>query len=318
MSDFDSPWKEILEQYLELCFALLFPRAHAEIDWSRGFELMDKELQQILPQSETGRRYVDKLIKVWRKTGEPLCLLVHIEVQTARESDFPRRMFVYNYRVFDSHQMVVASFAILADTEPNWRPDRYEQGAFGSVCGLTYPVAKLWDWVGRENVLEQHDNPFALVVLAHLRALQTRDNPTERLNWKTHLVRLLYQRGMSQQDVWRLFRFIDWIMDLPPTLKRSFMNDLERLQEEKHMPFVTTPEWIGRTDGLKKGIRKFLTFRFGPAADPILTEILALEDYQVLEKILDAVPAIENPEQLRPLWAPESSVQGQAGPATNA
>lgn len=310
MSDFDSPWKEAIEQLLELCFALLFPRAHAEIDWSRGFTFMDKELQQLLPQSELGRRYVDKLIKVWRKSGEPLWLLIHIEVQTAREANFPRRMFEYNYRAFDRFDAVVASFAILADDSPDWRPDRYEHGAFGSVCGLTFPLAKLWDWVGREDVLEKSDNPFALVVLAHLRAMQTRDNPAERLNWKTHLVRLLYGRGMSRDDVWRLFRFIDWIMDLPPALEDIFWMDVDRVQKEKTMPFVTTPERIGRKIGLKAGIRSFLSFRFGAAAEGVLAEIEALQDYELLEKVLAAIPTVKAPDELRALWAQEPGGQG--------
>jgi hypothetical protein len=312
VSDFDSPWKEILEELLELCFALLFPGAHAQINWNRRAEFMDKELQQLFPQSEVGRRYVDKLVKVWRKSGEPLCILIHIEVQTQREVEFPQRMFEYNYRAFDRFRMVVASFAILADDAPDWRPDRYEQGAFGSVCGLTYPVAKLWDWVGREDVLEKHDNPFALVVLAHLRALQSRDDPAERLNWKTHLVQLMYQRGMSAQEISRLFRFIDWIMDLPPALEQLFWTEVERVQKEKQMPFITTPERIGRKIGLKAGIRKFLRFRFGATAEPILAEIEALEDLEVLTRVLDASDTVDSPEKLRSIW---SEAHGQADSA---
>jgi hypothetical protein len=32
-SDYDSPWKEALEQYFEAFLALFFPDAHAVIDW---------------------------------------------------------------------------------------------------------------------------------------------------------------------------------------------------------------------------------------------------------------------------------------------
>ncbi len=318
MSDFDSPWKEALEQFLEPCFALLFPSAHADIDWSRDVELMDKELQQIVPQSEVGRRYVDKLIKVWRRTGEPLGLLIHLEVQTQREADFPKRMFVYNYRVFDRFDLVVASFAILADSDAHWRPDHYEQGAFGSVCGLTFPTAKLWDWVGRESVLEQHANPFALVVLAHLRALQMREDPEARLTGKTHLVRLLYNRGMNARDIWRLLRFIDWILELPPALDRLYTDHLHRIQEERHMPFITTPERISRIDALNAGIREFLTFRFGSAADSVLAEIQTLEDHELLDKVLRTIRTVDSPEKLRSLWTSESSAKDEAGPAPSA
>jgi hypothetical protein len=43
-SDQDSPWKEVIERYFEPFLAFFFPRAHAEIDWTRGYELLDKEL----------------------------------------------------------------------------------------------------------------------------------------------------------------------------------------------------------------------------------------------------------------------------------
>jgi hypothetical protein len=91
-TDFDSPWKEVLDHYFEPCIAFFFPQAHGDINWARGFEFLDKELQKIVPAAEQGRRYVDKLLKVWLKSGEEKWLLIHIEVQTSREGGFAKRM----------------------------------------------------------------------------------------------------------------------------------------------------------------------------------------------------------------------------------
>jgi len=44
--DYDSPWKDALERYFEAFLLLLFPHIHAQIDWSRGYESLDKEFQQ--------------------------------------------------------------------------------------------------------------------------------------------------------------------------------------------------------------------------------------------------------------------------------
>ena len=90
-----------------------------------GWESLDKELQQLDPDSETGRRYVDKLVKVWLKNGEEQWVLIHVEVQMSDETEFPLRMYIYNYRVFDKYnRREVASFAVLGDDNPHWRPDR--------------------------------------------------------------------------------------------------------------------------------------------------------------------------------------------------
>jgi hypothetical protein len=97
------PWKEALDRYFEACLAFFFPQAHADIDWARGHEMLDKELQKVVPQAEQGRRVVDKLVKVWLKGGQETWLLIHIEVQSWREGAFAKRMHVYNYRLFDRY-----------------------------------------------------------------------------------------------------------------------------------------------------------------------------------------------------------------------
>ena len=63
-SDYDSPWKEAIERYFEPFMAFFFPQAHAEMDWAKGSEFLDKELQQVVRDAETERKYVDKLVKV--------------------------------------------------------------------------------------------------------------------------------------------------------------------------------------------------------------------------------------------------------------
>src|SRR5262245_54266722 len=105
--------------------AFFFPTAYREIDWSRGYEFLDKELQQIVRDAERGPRVVDKLIKVWRRDGSEEWLLIHLEVQSQYETDFGERMFVYHFRIFDRYNRRVVSLAILGDDRPRWRPDRF-------------------------------------------------------------------------------------------------------------------------------------------------------------------------------------------------
>lgn len=143
MPDFDSAWKEALDTYFEPFMAFFFADAHREIDWSCGFEMLDKELQQITPESEQGRRVADKLVKVWRTDGQDEWVLVHIEVQSQQEKEFGERMFVYNYRLFDRYNRRVASFAILGDDRPAWRPHGFGYELWGTKIGIQFATAKL-------------------------------------------------------------------------------------------------------------------------------------------------------------------------------
>lgn len=68
-ADFDSPWKDVLDEFFEQCMAFFFPQAHAQVDWARGYEFLDKELQKITADAVIGRRMVDKLVKVWLRSG---------------------------------------------------------------------------------------------------------------------------------------------------------------------------------------------------------------------------------------------------------
>src|SRR5580704_6618759 len=113
--DLDGPWKEALEHFLEWFLALCFPEVHAAIDWSRGYESLDKEFQQIVRDARVRKRLADKLFKVWRNDGTEAWLLVHVEVQGRREKTFPERMYVYGYRIYDRYRRQVASLAVLCD-----------------------------------------------------------------------------------------------------------------------------------------------------------------------------------------------------------
>ncbi|RIK77611.1 hypothetical protein DCC62_09285 [candidate division KSB1 bacterium] len=100
----DSPWKEALEDLFEDFLAFFFPQIHRDIDFTKGYEFLDSELQQIITGSATGKRIVDKLVKVYLVDGSEKWLLIHIEIQGYEQTEFPERMFVYNYRIFDKFQ----------------------------------------------------------------------------------------------------------------------------------------------------------------------------------------------------------------------
>jgi len=302
-ADYDSPWKEALDLYFEFFLALLFPEVHQQIDWSRGYESLDKEFQQVVRDAEVGRRYVDKLVKVWRLDGTEAWVLIHVEVQTARDANFPRRMYVYNYRVFDRYNRPVASLAVLADDDPDWRPSEFRSRVFGCEAGIRFPAVKLLDFAAHEALLEASDNPFAKVVLAHLKALETRGNPGDRHAWKLWLVRGLYEHGFSARDVRELFRIIDWMMELPPPLANLFWQDVERIQEERRMPFISTPERVGHRRGLWQGIESLLRVRFGDAGLRLMPEIRNIHEEETLLAVLKALETAATPDDVRRLWA---------------
>jgi hypothetical protein len=306
-TDYDSPWKEALDNYFEPFVALLFPDILGQIDWSRGYEALDKEFQQVVREADIGRCYVDKLVKVWTEDGVERWVLIHIEVQTACDPDFPQRMFVYNYRIFDRYNRPVASLAVLADDDPAWRPAEFRQSLFGCEAGIRFRPVKLLDFAAKEEVLEASGNPFAKVVLAHLKARATQGDAAARHAWKIRLVRGLYDRGFKAKDIRELFRVIDWMMQLPPALDKEFWQELDRFQEERRMPFVTSIERLGQCKGLRKGIEALLQVRFGDEGLKLMPEISEIHEEERLEAILTALKTAASTAEIRRLWSSGAS-----------
>ena len=242
-----------MEQFFEQCFEFFFPEAHAAIDWARGVEFLDKEMQQIVADAELGRRLADKLAKVWLRDGTELRVIVHLEVQGERQRIFEERIYVYSFRSFDRYRCPVASFAILTDEHPNWRPTVFGYQVLGTELQLKFTSLKLLDFAADWDKLAASDNPFAVVVMAHLKALETKRAPQQRYRWKLEIIKGLYDRGYSSLYVRQLMRFIDWVLRLPVELEQPFKADLAKIEEEHRMQYVTSWERLGREDGLKEG-----------------------------------------------------------------
>ena len=221
-ADYDSPWKEIIESFFPQFLGFFFPAIFQEIDWNQPYEFLDKELQQVVREAEVGRHTVDKLVKVKLLGGSEVWLLIHIEVQSQVDTTFARRIFVSNYRLFDRYGIEVISLGVLADGQADWRPDGYGYGRFGSQMRLNFPVVKLLDFEAKWEYLEESRNPFAVVTMAHLKALATKRKGRERLQWKINLVKALYERGYKRKEIFELFRFIDWVLALNPALEQIF------------------------------------------------------------------------------------------------
>ncbi|QFZ92699.2 hypothetical protein [Synechococcus elongatus] len=217
-TDSDSPWKELIEAFFPEFIRFFLPVADPEIDWERGYEFLDKELQQITADAEVSRRYADKLVKVWTTAGTETWVLVHVEVQGAKETAFEERMFVYRYRTRDRFRRLSPSLPMnlrLGDPSPSRK-----------ACGAALQSGQ--------------GNPFAIAVVAHLRAIQTKKDRRLRKQWKLELLKLLYERGFDRDRIIGLFKFIDWLMSLPQGLELQFKSELSAYEQERRMLTITS------------------------------------------------------------------------------
>ncbi|WP_236739124.1 transposase [[Phormidium ambiguum] IAM M-71] len=294
-SDYDSAWKEALTVYFEPFMAFCFADAHTDINWERGYETLDTELQEVIRDAEIGRRLADKLVKVWLNSGEDALVLIHVEIQGQVQTDFAERMYVYNHRLFDRYRQKVFSFAVLGDENSNWRPTSYSYHRWGFHSSLQFPIIKLLDY--RIDKLEESTNPFAIIIAAHLETQATRNDLQRRFQSKLSLVRRLYERGYTKNQILELFRFIEWMMILPDTIQQQFKFQIRRIEEEKQMPYITSFERDAKLEIARESVIKVLETRFLPLPDALIQRINSGNDIELLKQLLVSAVTINSVEE---------------------
>jgi hypothetical protein len=322
----DGGWKQIMDDYLQEFFRFFFPRVHAAIDFGRGCQSLDKELAKIMIGAEVGDREADKLLEVHWHDGGDEWVLVHVEVQAQRDQDFAQRMCVYNGRIWERYGRPVVSLALLVDADPHFRPNRYVREKAGCRLTFTFPVVKLLSHrTTRE--LEDDPSPMAVVSLVQLSKLRAGSDADRRYEFKLALARALYRRGYGREDVLKLFRFLDYVLTLPAELSQRFDSELETLEKDLNMPYITSIERNalargieqGREQGIEQGIergiekgqhegilkgvkyllRQTLEVRFGASPESLLLKIEQCQDVAALRALHQQALTASSVEELR-------------------
>lgn len=248
-TDYDNPWKTFIELYFRDFLTFFFPNIETDVDWSKPIRFLDKELQKIVRDAEIPKRYADKLVEVHRLTGQKTLVICHIEVQSQEEGTFATRMYGYNYRLRDRYNCPVVSLAILGDDNQTWRPSIFHDELWGCSTHFEFPIVKLSDYQPQWTLLEASRNPFAVVVMAHLKTKETHHQPIERKRWRYHLTTMLYDRGYREQDILELHHFLDWLMNLPEELERQLEAELKTFEEARQMKYTATWERRAKAEG---------------------------------------------------------------------
>lgn len=205
----DTLWKSILEDIFEDFLLFFYPDAGSYFDFSKDFEYLDKELEQLFPPEDNSyqTRFVDKLVKVHCQNGDNEWILVHIEVQGYHDPHFNRRMFTYYSRILDKYDKPVTAFAIFTENNAAFRPCEYYREFMGTSILYRFNAFKILEQ--DEQMLRESDNPFAVVVLTALIALKCKHiTEDEILAIKLTLARNLLGKGFSKRKISKLMNFL--------------------------------------------------------------------------------------------------------------
>ncbi len=209
----DLLWKGALEDFFDDFLLFFYPNANELFDLDKGFEYLDKELEQLFPPDgdNYAPRYVDKLVRVFTRTGAEEWVLVHVEVQAYHDQDFAKRMHQYYYRILDQYNKPITAFAIFADTNKNFHPKYYEREFLGTRLYYSFNTYKI---IAQNDAdLEASNNPFAMVVLsAKLALTQNKLADKQLFDLAFDLAKRLLNKQMPKEKIRNLMTFLRYYL----------------------------------------------------------------------------------------------------------
>jgi hypothetical protein len=323
MAETDNPWKSALDGLFPLAMAFFLPEDAAAVEWKRTPESLETELRPMLPDSQTGLKYVDKLVKRWRKqtvegeileSGTEEKDYYHFEVQYQKDDGCEKRMSEYNDIARVHLHSHVVSVAILGDEDANWNPEVYCWTKSGCELIFRFLLINLLKWRGKEDELLAHDNPFALFVPSHLLIVPTKDHDEARAAWKLRLWQKACEHKMEEQDRNTLSRVVDWMLLLPRERNKRLLRQFELRREENRMPFISVfeQEILDQRQEIQnqrhqlresrlRGIAMGLRLKFKEEGQTLFAEVEKQTELDWLGRFLDRFESADSLEELRKL-----------------
>jgi predicted transposase YdaD len=232
----DILWKGVLQWVFDDMLRFMFPNADEVFDFDRKFIHLDKELAA-LEQGTVGKtdtRFVDDLVKVFRRDGGEEWVLVHVEVQDKTKAKdrplFPERMFRYFYRCYDRHHKPITAIAIFCGSDGNLLGGCYKYEFMNTRLQYEYNILNILDYADKD--LAESNNPFAWVVLTAKKALIKGQNVDKQLlDGKLFIFRKLYENGVFERPkITAILRFLDsYVLFEKPEINRTFRLKIDEI-----------------------------------------------------------------------------------------
>jgi hypothetical protein len=261
----DALWQGAIEdlpfEFIKKFYPNLYP--YIDFEHENPIEFLDKELAQLHENSDFGLKRVDKLLGVHLKgISDMRMLYVHVEAQGYTEKLFPKRNFIYYYRLYDLHGENVTVLVLLTDTNPMYKPSVYTLDFMGVHLTYKFPVYKIMEQ--NPNALADSDNLFDAALLTAYWAIQKKRgqlSDEDLMELKLNLIRRLLSKNVDKNKIRKLFDFIKQYFsfekpEITATFEREF-NEINKFGKNMGITEILIEQGVER--GLQRGLQLGLT-----------------------------------------------------------
>ncbi len=298
--DHDRLFKELIKTFFVDFLQLFLPELAAAVDLTRQVVFLDKE---VMTDVTRGKKYTTDLLVKARVHDQDSHLLIHLESQAQKQSDFAARMFRYFARLHELYDLPVYPIALLSYDRPRTRePAHFKSVVAGfHVLHFRFKTIQL-NRLRWRNYLKMQ-NPVACALMAKM-AIDEKDRPRVQFE----CLRLLATLQLDRARMQLISGFVDSYLSLTEMEVQKFRQLLKEIppEEQQKMLEITT-SWKeegrregklegrregkleGKVEGLLEGLGLALKLRF-PGSHPSLEgRLAACRDVEVLQEMLTQV-----------------------------
>lgn len=282
MQDHDELFKELLTEFFFEFKDLFFPNVAIDLDRS-FFHVMDKELYSSSGAQRT--QSADLISKVWNKrSGE--FFLIHLEIQSTRQSKFPERMYRYYSSIEAKYRLPILPIAVFTFKMPKQEQETAYEGTCAGLKILRFEflVVQLNRYHWKSFIYA--NNPVASALMACM----SYDNH-ERPAVKLECLRSLARSNLENKREIIAQHFIDTYLQLNKDERAIFEKKLAELnpkEEQRIMAYITSWQREGIAIGISRTVLKLLTRLHGALPENVVSEIKNLSE-EKLSRLSDVL-----------------------------
>ena len=158
----DTLWKGMIHDLLPYIIQFHYPYEYSLIDWGRGFEFINLEIDQLTPTSPQMGRVADVLVKLYLIGGEEVFFLFHLEIQGYVDETIPKRVFQMLYRTEETYGICPEILVIYVDEKPDFKPTQYKHRVWETAIRVDFKTFKLLD--NPPTTFMHLDNPYCMIL----------------------------------------------------------------------------------------------------------------------------------------------------------
>jgi hypothetical protein len=252
--DHDQLFKQLLETFFVDFIELFAPALPAYLQLSELSFLPQQYFTDIL---DGDRKAIDILVQVPVKADQINqqqaihTILVHVENQSASQSDFNQRMFLYFAELYREYRLPIYPIAIFSFDRPQRTEPNQLQVTLPDLEVLTFNFQSIQlnqlDW---RDFLKRR-NPVAAALMAKMK-IAKKDRPKV----KVECLRLLATLQLDPARNFLISGFVDTYLRLNQSEEQVFQAEIAKIQtvaeQEKVMELTTS--WMER--GLEQGLEQ--------------------------------------------------------------